>query len=726
LALLVPGLSVAAPSLRCAGIHSLEASAFFEAKVQKSLDDFLRQFGVDPNWQETRIYENNKRSGHCYFNGFSRIDELNQADIFHRHGGDPKQIQYVLYRDKKDEKSSTTDIPAIKSNFPYPEFLGEIWSWKDDSQQEHRYRFANVGFRQMKQDWPLIESAVLAGLKNAPEGHLVMTLNPQMVLGRSILATWRKWNSQKVTDVYKKRKNYLASDDLYDLRETDRRHSQTDEYLVLMKDQGLLPIEMTSKQYEENLMAVVRLVRMEESDPYFPSNVFGAWKGSFLRLPVTERNDQSRVGQRLSGALNGLVLAGKRVAEISRFVKFQKFPEPIKDAFLKNLFELSIRPQDPIDILVISVDAKTQSLFSRYRFKDLIPLNDGDRSTAEYVMYMDTQSAEFKATLSELRDRSKFVMRNQEITKPAQSRWASLWGETPGASIGSGYEKHLEGHRQVKLQRERVKRLNARHVPWNIANLSEQRPADKNRVEEIVNWVVSGPSMPLQLSRRLEKLTTEDQENLYRNVSLFSRDFENAVGHMSDAFPIQGKMLIYQKGPENFVEMISSEYEGRNVQQGDLQRESTGDRGSYDGVLIVGIYENLKSDPERLALLQRAAMHLRSGGLLTIIGPFKFGPDAQGGWGQTHLISEDNIPKTNFDLALLKYAQKLFESDAPMSERDLALDLGLRRRFYEIRLNSNMGAVAISYLARTVGFTNSHSSQDMGTYDSRVITLQRE
>jgi hypothetical protein len=726
LVLLLPTLGEATSSLKCAGIHSPDASTSFETKVQQSLAAFLRQYDVDPDWRANRSYEDNKRIGHSHFDEIRRIDKWNQPEIFYRHGGDSEKTQYVLNRNKIKENSSTIDLPAIESGFPYPEFLGETWFWKDGDQPEQRYRFANVGFRQMKRDWPSIESAVQTGLENN-ESNLVMTLNPQMVLGRSILETWRKWNSQKVTDVYKKRKNYLALDDLYHLRETDKAQAQTDEYLVLMKDQGLLPIEMTSQQYEENLMAVVRLVRMEQNDPYFPSSVFGSWKGG-LRLPVTERNEISNVGKMLDDALNGLVLAGKRVAEISRYVRFHDFPEPIRDAFLKNLFELSVRPQDPIDILIISVDAKTRNLFGpRYRFKDLIPLNDGDRSKAEYVMYLDTNSEEFNETLSELRDRSKLVMRNQEVSRPPQSRWAPLWGEAPGARVGSGYEKYLEGQRQAKLWRSKMKHLNSSHVSWNIANLSEHRPADKNRVEEIVNWVVSGQFMPLLLRQRIETLTAQDHENLYRNVSLFSSNFAHTVGIASDSFPINGKFLIFQKGPENFVEMISSEYNGRDVHQGDPDNESSAQHGTYDGMMIIGIYENLKSDSERLALLQKAAAHLRSGGQLTIFGPFKFGPDAQSGWGEIDPKSETNITGKSLYKALLKYAKDIFESGAPMSERELALELGLRRQFYEFRLNTNLGAVAISNLARTVGFTQSHSSQDtFGIFGYRVITLWKQ
>ncbi len=725
LALLLPMLAVATPPLKCAGIY--HPSVVFEIKVRQSLDDFLRLFDVDPDWKENRTYENNKRFGPSHFSGYSLIDELNHSDIFHRHGGDSKQTQYVLYREKRDKNLPTAALPEIKTDFPYPEFLGETWSWTDDSQQEHHYRFANVGFRQMKRDWPLIEAAVSSGLESSPASHLVMKLNQKMVLGRSILSTWRKWNSQKVTDVYKKRKNYLALDDLYHLRDTDKKHYQNDEYLVLMKDQGLSPIEMTSQQYEENLMAVVRLVRMEQSDPYFPSGVFGSWKGNF-HLPVTERNEASKVGQMLGDALNGLVLAGKRVAEISRFVRFQDFPEPIMDSFLKNLFQLSIRPQDPIDILIISVDAKTRRLFSsRYGFKDLIPLNDGDRSTAEYVMYLDTKSEEFNKTLSELRDRSKLVVQNQELTKPPQSQWAALWGESPGAQVGSGFDKHREGEHQVKILRNHVNHQKVSHLHWDISNLSEHRPADKNRVEEIVNWVASGEHMPLLLERKLDSLTDQDHDILYRNVYLFSDAFAHSVGIASATFPIQGNMLIFQKGPENFVEMISAEYNGRNVQQGDIRNDSSSQSETYDSVMIIDIYENLKSDSERLTLLQKAAAHLRSGGQLTIFGPFKFGSDSISGWGTVDPKSESNFSKRRLYPVLLKYAEDIFENNAPMSERDLALELGLRRRLFEFRSNTDLGLATISNLARKVGFTPGFSSRDnWGTYGHRVITLWKQ
>ncbi len=671
-----------ANSQRCMDIFTRAKSENLLKAVKQNFDQLETHLGLPDEWDKNSIPElSSVDPSRPPFHEFRRIFNLKDDEPDFTKG-----VQYVLNPLPNRDISNAVFLPEVKSNFPHSEFLGEKWTWVDPIDPEkkpHHYRFVNFGTAQMRKDWFQLEKVVDEGVRMHPGQPLIVTFPPEYIFGHTLFRSWQKQSSQQVTDTYEKRKGYLSDENLHSLRLDDTWTPKNDDFLVLLKDPGISPLEMTAEQFEQNALVTVRLARMDQSSWLYPRR----WSGGTDYLPMTQRlydtstTDKLDMGHFIQSKFNNLNnIAGKKVAEISRFVRFQDLPAPLMNNFLKNLFELAISPTHPIDLLMISVDSTTRKLFgSRYRFKDLTPLTDKDQSTQEYIMYLDTSSEDFAKTLTDLRLQAQSVTVVAEKFIPEKDRWVSPWKEQPRSIVGSPEEKRQQAIPLIQALRDRIKKERLKNTSWNINFLSDQRPPNLDRLKEIVNWVGSGERTPEVLRQRLNDLNSNDKLTIYKNAYLFSNDFQNLVVNVSYTFRTEGRLLIVRNFQDPLPELIRAQFGGRDVREVTEKELESLPSLNADAVVILESPGDLPRTNQQLEHLQHKMQgQLRPGGRMSGYGRYSA---TKRFWTTVHYSRGG--PPTLIEI-LHKYAEGIFKNDSPISEKDLALDLAQRRLYYEM------------------------------------------
>jgi len=546
-------------------------------------------------------------------------------------------------------------LPEVQIKNEYPEFQGQQIKWIDNENKQQSYRLVNIGFSQLRRDWPALENIVTKGLESHPTEPLLVTIPSQMVVHRDRLVGWQKWASQKATDTYAKRKEYLDRDDLFSLRDFDTSWHRNDEYFVLLKDSGISSYEMTPKQFDLDALVIIRLARLHQHSGFIPRSW---WKATSEHLPVTDRFAGTPVGDLLHQSINRIDKYGlKRVAEISRFVRFQEFPEPIMDAFLKNLFEVAVdkanpaNAEGPIDAFVISVDRKTRRLFkSKYRFQDLARLNSPDSESPEFLMVLRTDSQEFRETYADFQNATASVQ-VKPIPNSLDSRKSSVaWNNPDRWHEGSSEEKGALAEMElVKARAEVRSRLFAASLPLVTAE----------RAKQIATWIATESTIPKTLQYKLDRLSQVEKVELFNKGIFFSTLFKELIKRISQSFPTSGKLLIVSEGPEPFQSLIAPQLEGRDVSVVSPNELKSLAQSEFDAVILFGTADS--------ATVEIAQAQLRSKGTLITYKHF--------------------TENQNFSLlkTLINYAQDILRNGAPLTESELALELAQRRLFYDTK-----------------------------------------
>ncbi len=326
----------------------------------------------------------------------------------------------IRMKDVPRDSLKPIDIsPVFSSRFPYPEFLGERWSV--DGQN---FRFFNAGSRLLLKDASpeALEKKILQAMKENPDHPIKGTFGRKWGTARRILNERQVWASTKAVNNYLTRKPYLAKEDLFDLRFHDETTKDNNDFLILMKDIGKTPLEISSQEFNDGLLAVVRIARISSYDHWLQDVILGTGI-SFYPLPHFNRVPE-KLKKTLEKFFDQLSSEGKlRIAEISRFNRFADFSQPAMNAFMKKILEAALTPEYPIDLFIIEVDKFTSRLFGRLGFKKLIQISD----SPEYLMYLDTRSPEFKKLYSELEKASQNVVRAQEEKSSSMISWSRDW-----------------------------------------------------------------------------------------------------------------------------------------------------------------------------------------------------------------------------------------------------------------------------------------------------------
>jgi hypothetical protein len=446
-------LGFQARALQCSALFTQESASAFSYLESASAVENLTAFAESRN---LTYKPEEKWLNHPIWRIPKQIAGFSNSALMVKDGQASAYLKFRL-RDKEGSVS-TEDLPVhetktmFSSPFPGHEFLGEIW--KDGDQN---FRFMNIGSRQLlhgnnPQD---IVDLVLAEAKNHPGMDIQVPLSPEWAVMRSVLNDRQVYASTKGINNYIERKPYLDAEDLYQLRSDDLLHKQENDFLVLLKEFGKNPLEMTPEEFQENLALMVRIARFNPNEHPFLGGFLGGM-GVSSSLPFF-----SRVPPNLQQPIQGFLRLLRndkdlKVAELSRYNKFHELSEAVQDKFLARMFEMARQPEYPIDIFLLECDRFTSRLFARYGFKKLVRLTPEGGASPEYLMYLDTHSQEYLDVVARLNGNSNQIITRTERTITPFSTWSYNWNSPSSFYEASRFVKRSQMEKILERFRSEI------------------------------------------------------------------------------------------------------------------------------------------------------------------------------------------------------------------------------------------------------------------------------
>ncbi|MCM2280132.1 MAG: hypothetical protein NDJ89_18835 [Oligoflexia bacterium] len=353
------------------------------------------------------------------------LDRVPLGSIGWRSDSYGRQVFFARRRGAPPVFASTV---VSRTHFPYPEFLGEDWNLNGQ-----RFRLMNIGTHPTLADSEILEDAFLKTQSATSEFQSAeLTMSAERGNALKILGGFRNATEVKVIDVYRERKGkYLPFEALRKLSFIDQGFAKDFDLLVLLRDTGKDPLKMSKQEFEDSLAATIRLARFGATDPLLPPSINRLLEALAKEIPFEGLPHSYRLNEGFKKSADVLTAfkdqSGKRVAEITRFVRFQEFSSEIMQGFIKTLFDVAAGPKEPIDFLLISVDSHTRKLFRRYGFEDFATITTGQEVEQEYLMILDTRSERFKEIQDKLSRESAAIVRTPVEVKPKISEWSPPW-----------------------------------------------------------------------------------------------------------------------------------------------------------------------------------------------------------------------------------------------------------------------------------------------------------
>ncbi len=687
-------------SLRAQACSNMYIQNSFDQNLQNDMKLFGRIFGLEPDWElnKYKLIDQHYKKVDRIRGNFSRYfgpDPRKEGDSYvytsDNINSNSMNDTWFFPENDVDKKLVRYRVPGMpETNFPYEEFLGKKITINTHG-QEQSYRLVNAGSRQFKKDWPSIEKFVFAALDKYTDALPLISMNPVWVQGTEIGRHWQKWGSKMVTDKYAQRKSYFSPDELFKMRKNDEDDMLSSEYLFLLKDNNLSPLQMNEEQMKENLLVTVRIARFEHLDSTMPNNIFG--KRYYLRnLPIGTYFNNLNSGEIIKKTFEGLELSvGKKIAEISRFVRFGDVPNEIMNHFVRQIFEFANDPNDPINIFIICVDSFGRQLFSqRYGFKDITQITNREEfgSEPEYLMYIDTSSQDFTNLLTQLRLKSTQVVEKSEVQDipPVMSwykkRYKSVMYDD-GGIVGkyNDIQAQLVYIRKLVLSEQKQKIDKHLPTPAFFPYLRNIKISSLKRLRQIAKWVIySKYNSLLPLSLMISDADF-NKKTLYQNTDIFSYYGENILATINYNLSTNGKTLVIGDGHEIFVAAPKkingvSSIEYFNWDQATFNKLSVG-RETFENIVLIDFFNHFHSEIEQKKALQSIVTWLRRGGDLSLIsvGEIKYNEYKQ--------YDDPKIPKSSKEDLLMRYALDLYQEKAPMTEYEFALNLLMKRKMIE-------------------------------------------
>lgn len=621
------------------------------ATPEQQLSNFLHLYDATPDVPASRPP---MKSAHLLKNGSESSNDRADQLSFNPRNVNPKAPLFLVPE-------------VVESRFPYPEFLGNRLTFENEN-----YLLINVGHRQLSRDWAAIEKAVQKGQDLEPEKNIAVQMSERWLRGRQTLSDWSAKASAKVVSVYKVRKPYLT--ELHRLQLADKNDKQNDDFFILLKDKNKSALELKEKDFDSDVLAVIRLARMQSQDPAFPYKLVSKYLGSD-ELPASYRKQFKLVDQAKMIFSKLQKDKNLRIGEISRFVKFQEFPPQIMATFLKQLFTTAVSSSHPLDLLIISVDPLTRRLFkNRYNFQDLVTIeskHEGKTET-EYLMYLDTRTEAFKEMYAKFKPEMDGVSIASPHTTPPKQAWSLPWNNVDRYSNTKPNQANKpnqidirrimnfgdllsQGKELVKRYRnQHLEKMLQQHVQLGINGLRPTKVLSAHRVQEIVEFALSAQGS-LALKNHLSSLSGADKNILFKNTDLFSSDWAKIIENIETTIGDKTNIAIYGQNAAEIKSILEAQQKNRNIQVGTLDKATQLNQHADISILIDTLWR-LSANDQTQMLKQITPTKAKSS--LALVEPFE---SSQRPDGLTARIE--------------KYAHDLWRNQAPMTEVELALAL---------------------------------------------------
>lgn len=692
LSFLIPILLMASSSpaaLTCADLfttprpsNAQPSSTKFEFKEEETIESNLERFAQNYGVKLKGSPENRLPDHTTLFpEGFSGFSVSAPKEVA---GGIEIEMRFGL-KERTPRTQRVVTKPVFRSAFPYPEFLGENWKFEDQS-----FQFFNVGTRLLMKeaDPAILLEAVEQARNENPGKNVVVPLNKRWSQAKVMLNERQDLASGKAVENYDERKPYLAGEDLLQLREHDFFSRDNNDFLMLTKDTGKSPLAMTQAELKENLAAMVRIARVTLTDPQIKQLIAGP--ASYApSLPHAQRLN-SKLKTILANFFAKLATNGKlRVAELSRWNRFQDFSPAVMDAFLLKMFESAKEPGGEIDLFLLECDTFTSRLFKRYGFKMLVKISEKESATDEFLMYMDTHSAEYKAITEALAARSRNVSRQRETRMVPQKNWSTLWpAQTQFQNLG-GKAKAFD----------MAKMLN--DVRANLRNQSSAPGIHPNRGAEILGKVLDAENPTgKHLTQTALRLSSAEREMLFKKVVVFSEDFQKLMSYLSAQAGSKEKLVIIGQNAELIAELLKSQFPDRKIEFAGPANEWRAGR-DFDKVFLLN---------ERALPVSEIAASLKTDGALVMVD---------------HLRGLYDKPEAPVADQLAKFLESVIKNKAPVSELELGLALVLQKQLLTEELSSVLYEPDLFPRLEAAGFETNPHTGSFSLYGGKASNFRR-
>ncbi|RYZ92207.1 MAG: hypothetical protein EOP06_04930 [Proteobacteria bacterium] len=652
--------------------------AFNQAPIDRKAAFNLSLFGLARNWNLASDWsQRDEESGQPESAIWGiRSYELETA---------PKDYQVGVLFDLNDadEGGEIEVAPLLElKNYPSADAVGETFTHGNQ-----HFRFSNIGSRQMHLTTQAVDEMIAIHYKDSLEKKQVFVGLPEPWLQYHAKMSQLQSSTSLMTMLnYKARKPYLVREDLQNLNMRDTFFPSRSEYLVITKETGRAPFEMQYDDYKTSVLAAMRIARAGSGISIDDIDTLHHRSPGYL--PCLER---------LSGAPKRLLkkffaaaeMKGLRVAELTRFSKFQDLPaEAVKTLILRS-FEFAHHPTDPIDLFVMEVDPITRRLFSQYGLEELVQFPTEENESPEYLMMIDTRTEKFNEVLRTLRKETQAF--RSTVVKPRQ---ASASDVRPMLAADTFKEDPLMSYNDSKksMFRKGMEKVRSQSKSKLLQSHS-QRIVSRAQVRDLVKRVLS-----LDIERiaraELDLLSQEDRRALLRKVALFSDDFENVVSGLNQFASIDGEIVLVGEDLRVYGDALKSISSSRKIRVlAELSELAGLASGSLDAVIISKVFSKTAQWERVLGSTRRVLKRNRV--LLTL------DPVPSRSWSTS-------MPKTSTELRkqLTEFAESALKNGAVMSEEELRLTLLTALEFFRDCQKSKLKRRQVVDFAEAHGFAD--------------------
>jgi hypothetical protein len=565
-----------------------------------------------------------------------------------------------------------------------PELHGEIWR----TDQGKRFRWFNAGASLLVEDGNFqdFEDRAEAVARQHPGEALDIEVpfNPIFSKARQVILDRQIWASTRVTDHYAATKPYLDPGVLFGLRYYDSVVPSRNEYLMLLQDRGKSPLVMEAQEFQDSLLAVLRLAHLDYRS--FEDNMVLLKARGLMNEMPHEGRVWLAMRSKMRGFFDQLSEQGKlNVTEITRFNRFGEVPREVMESLMLRALLTAKDPKKKTDLFILSCDEGLSDYYrDRYGFEVLTRIDPpAEGGTPELVMYLDTRSATYQQVIAKLQTSAQKVSMTADRHPPAFSSWTGGWGYPDNFYAHS----FIERRKAVFEQFEKIKqRLGSSSLPEvEQSGFGSHQPKSVNEISQIASRV-----QRIGASNILKLVKAETLAAIQEPIKLLSDPWQRFLENQAAASGAYRDQLIIGDERDRLIRILE---EHQPLPQIDLQWPQTAK--VYDQItLLFPLTANDSS--QMLRMLSQSWRHLKHGQALTVMQKF-----------QEPSYGRSSAPQDEMS-DLIRRAMKAIQSGLPLTESQIAVFLAQEatqiRQMPEISLDLFMQA------AEKAGFIVNHYS----------------
>lgn len=275
------------------------------------------------------------------------------------------------------------------------------------------YRFLDVGFKNLEDGVKSINQIVARHVLKFSNRDLLIDYEPDRIDTLTRLTQYRWFVQDAVVNRYRLIKKHLNDKDYFYLNWTDRRSFNSDIFAVLLG--GVDPI--LSRRGVHDDLAVTIQVNYPGFFDFLSPNLIGVIESQKLKpivkdvvLPFEFRLHSS-IAKMFRYAFYER-FPRDRTCEFTQYAIFQDVPFTVLNRLIYEAFGAVVRRN--MKVIVIVTDSQTEFLFRQFGFRSYLPLLTKQQKEPEQLMYLETDSEEFRYQYQRLRDATKNLTILQE------------------------------------------------------------------------------------------------------------------------------------------------------------------------------------------------------------------------------------------------------------------------------------------------------------------------